>query len=80
VNAALIASEQLANELDAGVAPARSGGAAERPLDTNPPELFEAACTALGLEGSRLEAVRVEAAEIVRALFVPAPPSSVAAG
>jgi HD-like signal output (HDOD) protein len=80
VNAALIAAEQLANELDASVAPAGSGGAGDRPLDVNPPELFEAACAALGLQGHRLEAARAEAAEIVGALSSPAPSSSAAAG
>jgi HD-like signal output (HDOD) protein len=74
VNAALIASEHFASELDAGAAPAGTGGAAgERALDSNPPELFEAACAALGLDGCRVEAARAEARQIVTALSCPAP-------
>lgn len=84
VNAALIVSEQLAGELDAGEldlgAAACGGDATGGPLGSNPPELFDAACAALGLEGRRIEAARAEASEIVNALSGPAPESPAAFG
>ncbi|OFX25375.1 MAG: hypothetical protein A2V77_13530 [Anaeromyxobacter sp. RBG_16_69_14] len=81
VNAAVIVAEQLACELDAGVAaqPDAGDSSGRRPLDVNPPEVFAAACDALGFDGHRIDAARTEAAEIVKTLSCPAPVAAAAA-
>ena len=65
VNALLIVAEGLADGLDAGMTPV---DARDRSLDANPPDLFDAACEILGLDGPALEAVRLEADALARTL------------
>lgn len=67
VNAALIVSEQLAADLDAGMRPRGAPPPAdgERVLDANAPGLFQAACEFLGLSGPALQLARLDAADVL---------------
>jgi HD-like signal output (HDOD) protein len=70
LNAALIVAEGLAGELDPH----------QQELESNPEDVYRAACVALGLEGSALAAARAEAAEVAQAVLTDSPRAPVRPG
>lgn len=75
VNAALVVAEGLAADLGAGLHPGAPGAElGALPLDRSSPELFAAACEAIGLDEHEVAEARAEAAELVGRLFSPPPP------